>query len=72
MPARRRVCAWCGESEDAVLDLEVPTTHGLCPGCFNARMADVLAPGARKRRYEWAGVSETDRIRAAPDERRKL
>ncbi len=72
MPARRRVCAWCSESEDVVLDFDVRTTHGLCPDCFSERMADVLVPGARKRYYERGGVSKTDRNLSDPDERPKL
>jgi hypothetical protein len=70
MPAIRRICAWCCESEGVELDFDVPTTHGLCSRCFTARMADVLVPGARKRHYRWAGVSDADRILAKPEERK--
>ncbi len=70
MLAIRRVCAWCGESEDSALDFDIPTTHGLCPRCFTARMA-LAVPGARQRYYERAEVSDTDRIAVDPDECRK-
>ncbi len=66
MSARHYVCAWCGESDDDTLDPSSQTTHGLCPSCFTARMADVLVPGARERCREWSrGLEPENRECAA-------